>query len=621
MKAPVRALALLLLAALLGGCSSLPFFGKKDDAASEEKAPEPLVQQYEFEVEAPDPSKKLLADFLDLARFQKVPKADAPDQRELDRLVAAAPTQARQLLETEGYFDAEVKVAQSTAASGLPRIVLTVEPGPRVIVKSLSIASATPLAPREPTRDDAETSRLEVMRRDWKMKPGEPFTQSGWSGSKTTALGELRAGGYPKADWQSTHAKIDATDRTAALDVTVESGPLFRFGPIRVNGINRYDEAAVRRLAGFTEGEVYTEKALLDYQERLIKVGLFQGASVTLAAEAGPPEAAPVTVDLKELEQNQATFGIGYSTNTGPRFSIDHYNRAVFGWKYIAHNTLVFGPSLKSLGTDFTSYPLDDFKRNLFGAKIEQLKTNDETRNAGSLRAGRSQDLGIYSRLYYGELSHTRVESDYLTTTADAVAGHYHWVRRDVDNPLLPTRGTVLQLQGAVGYGVGHETRTGLLGEERAYGPLARAFVQLNAYRPLGSWFLNGRLEAGQVFTRSRISVPDTLLFRAGGDESVRGYGYRDLGPEVNGATVGGRVLLTGTIEAEHAIISSVPALLGAVFIDAGNAADRWSELNPVLGYGVGVHFRSPVGVLRLDLAYGQAVKSFRVHFSVGVVY
>lgn len=619
MTAPVRALVLLFLAAFLGGCSSLPFFGKKDDAAKEEAPPE-LVEQYEFDVEAPDPLKKLMTDFLDLARFQKVPKADAVEGRELDRLVAAAPAQAKQLLETEGYFDANVTMAQSAGKSGLPRIVLTAEPGPRVKIASVAIDSTKPLAPREPTREDSQTSRLEVMRRDWKLKPGEPFRQSDWGSAKTGALGELRAGGYPKANWESTHARIDATARTAALDVTVEPGPLYRIGPIRVEGINRYDEAAVRRLAGFNAGDVYTEKELLDYQERLLKVGLFQGASVVLDPD-GPPEAAPVDVKLKELEQNQATFGVGYSTNTGPRFSIDHYNRKVFGWNWIAHNTLVFGPKLKSLGTDFTSYPLDDFKRNLFGAKIEQLKTNDETRNAGSLRAGRSQDLGIYSRLYYGELSHTRVQSDFLTTTADAAAGHYHWVRRDVDNPLLPTRGTILSLQGGAGYGVGHETRTGLLGEERAYGPFGRAYAQVNGYVPIGGWFLNSRLEAGQVFTRSRISVPDTLLFRAGGDESVRGYGYRDLGPKVNGATVGGRVLLTGSIELEHPIISRVPALLGAVFVDAGNAADRWSEMRPVLGYGVGVHFRSPVGVLRLDLAYGQDVKQFRVHFSVGVVY
>ncbi len=123
------------------------------------------------------------------------------------------------------------------------------------------------------------------------------------------------------------------------------------------------------------------------------------------------------------------------------------------------------------------------------------------------------------------------------------------------------------------------------------------------------------------MFVGNRISVPDPLLFRAGGDNSVRGYGYRTLGPEVNGAVVGGRVLLTGSLEAEHPFVSRLPSLLGAVFVDAGNAADTWSKLRPVLGYGVGVHYRSPVGLLRLDLAYGQDVQRFRLHLSVGVAF
>jgi translocation and assembly module TamA len=61
--------------------------------------------------------------------------------------------------------------------------------------------------------------------------------------------------------------------------------------------------------------------------------------------------------------------------------------------------------------------------------------------------------------------------------------------------------------------------------------------------------------------------------------------------------------------------------LLGAVFIDAGNAADRWSDMHPVFGYGVGLHYRSPVGPLRFDLAYGQDVHQLRVHVSVGIAY
>jgi len=129
------------------------------------------------------------------------------------------------------------------------------------------------------------------------------------------------------------------------------------------------------------------------------------------------------------------------------------------------------------------------------------------------------------------------------------------------------------------------------------------------------------QLEAGEVFVKSRISVPDTILFRAGGDGSVRGYGYRTLGPTRNGAVVGGKVLLAGSVELEHPLTARLPALLGAVFVDAGDAADRWRDIRPVLGYGVGLHYRSPIGPLRLDVAYGQAVKNVRVHLSIGVVF
>ena len=77
----------------------------------------------------------------------------------------------------------------------------------------------------------------------------------------------------------------------------------------------------------------------------------------------------------------------------------------------------------------------------------------------------------------------------------------------------------------------------------------------------------------------------------------------------------------TGSVEFEHPLLDRLPALLGAVFVDAGNAADRWNDLHPVFGYGVGVHYRSPVGPLRLDLAYGQDVRQVRLHLSVGVAF
>ena len=455
-----RALWIPVCAALLGGCSSLPFFSKKDDADATKKAPEPEVALYEFDVDAPKPLRTLLLTYLDVARFQKAPKSDAIAGPELERLAAAAPAQARALLETEGYFDATVKitltpvagaaasgVAGGAGTTGLPRMAMTVVPGPQVIVKSVAIGSTTPLATRAATREQPFADRLDELRKHWTLREGDPFRQAAWDAAKNAALGELRADGYPTASWQSTQAAIDATANTAALEATIESGPLYQLGAIRVEGVHRYDVDAVKRLATFFSGAPYSEKVLLDYQDRLAKVGLFEGASVELDA-TGPPDAAPVVVKVKELSQHQATFGVGYSANTGPRVSIEHYDRKVFGQPYIAHSTLSYGPDLKSLGTEFTSYPHENMWRDLFAANIEELKAADETRDSWSTRVGRSQDTTRFERLFYLEAVHAKVSSAPLVDSADAFSVNYNWLRRDLDSILSPTEGTALSLQG-----------------------------------------------------------------------------------------------------------------------------------------------------------------------------
>ena len=614
-----RAAAWACIALLLGGCSSLPFFGDRKEEAAK-PAPEPVVTLFDFDVQAPSPLRQLLLDYLDLSRFRTAPKSEAITDIELDRLALAAPAQARSLLETEGYFDADVKIVRSAGKSGLTLLTMMVTPGPRVAVKSVQLDAAKPLAERKPTREQPLKDRLESLRRGWSLAPGEPFRQATWSSAKSATLGALRADGYPKAEWQDTHARIDAVANTAELSGTLDAGPLYRLGAIRVEGVHRYDEQAVRNLAAFFPGEVYTEKTLLDYQDRLVKAGLFEGASVELDA-SGPPEAAPVLVKVKELTQHQATFGVGFSANTGPRVSVEHYDRKVFGQPWIAHTTATFGPDLKSIGTEFNSYPHEDLWRNLVAANLEQLKAADETRNSWTARIGRAKDTTDYERLYYLEATHARVGSDELVTDSEAVSANYHWLRRDLDNILLPTDGSALSLQGALGYGSGTLVRSDIAGTQSDRGPFVRGYARYNVYRPFGSWFANARVEAGQVFVHSAVAVPDTVLFRAGGDNSVRGYGYRTLGPEINGAVVGGRVLLTGSVELEHPILARLPALLGAVFVDAGNAADRWNELHPAVGAGVGVHYRSPVGPLRLDVAYGQATRQVRLHLSVGVTF
>jgi translocation and assembly module TamA len=123
------------------------------------------------------------------------------------------------------------------------------------------------------------------------------------------------------------------------------------------------------------------------------------------------------------------------------------------------------------------------------------------------------------------------------------------------------------------------------------------------------------RGELGVVAASGRDGIPSDFLFRAGGDQSVRGYAYQSLGVREGEAIVGGRWLAVASVEYVRWF---TPQWGAAVFIDTGDAADTLDALEPVQGYGVGARWKSPVAPLNLDIAYGQEAEGVRLHFSVG---
>ena len=626
-RAAARCLAGALLvgatALVASGCANfaLPGFGaaKADAAATAETAE---VTVFQLDVRAPEPLRKLLLRHLDLARFQSAPAADSITPSELERLLRAAPAQARALLETEGYFNAEVGVSREPVEAGLPRLRMVVTPGARSRVATVVLTPTGALDTAARAGDASARDAIATWRRLWPLPTGAAFSQNAWTDAKNGALTRLRTEGYAVAAWgEATRARVDTPTDRVNLELVLDSGPLFRLGPMQIEGLQRYDEAAVRKLATFDPGEPYSEKLLLDFQDRLQKVGLFEGASVEIDADPATADAAPVRVRVKELTLQQAIVGVGFSANTGARVSLEHTHRQVFGSRWIGRNKLELGPKQQSWEGELTSYPLDRLYRNLVAGSALHLNTNDQQLLSWKLRAGRTQDAPRIERLIFAELTHARLVSAALTNNGDAVSGNYHWVYRDIDNVLLPTDGLTVSAQGALGYARGSQT-TSTAARQDAAGPFGRAYARFTWYQPLGStWYGMFRIEAGQLFTKDVIGVPDTLLFRAGGDDSVRGYGYRSLGPVVNGSVTSARTLLTGSAEVARPISAATPAFWWAAFVDAGQAADRWTDLRPAVGVGVGLRWRSPVGPLRLDLAYGEAVKKFRAHFSIGIAF
>jgi len=177
--------------------------------------------------------------------------------------------------------------------------------------------------------------------------------------------------------------------------------------------------------------------------------------------------------------------------------------------------------------------------------------------------------------------------------------------RRKVDDLLFPQRGYTIN--GQVG-GAVEDTFS-----DRRF---LRLYSKANYFHPLSDTHtIILRAELGGVKAGGRDGIPDDFLFRTGGSQSVRGYSYRSIGIPESGAIVGGRFLVVGSVEARQRVAEN---WWGAVFYDTGGVSDSMSAMKLVSGYGAGVRWRSPLGPVNFDVAYGDADQRVRLHFSVG---
>ncbi|RZI84628.1 MAG: outer membrane protein assembly factor [Rubrivivax sp.] len=599
---------------------AVPQAGASAPQPARTRRPPPV---WKLDIEAPGALDKLLSTYLDLARYHAEALAvedgadtsNAISRSELRRLVAAAPEQARGLLEAQGYFSPQIHTSVSDEAPGQPLVIrIVVEPGPRTQVNRVQMVFEGELDTLL-SKDDAGAKELvSDLEADWALPKGDVFTQPNWSAAKNGMLARMRARGYPLASWSGTSATVDATAQTAALFMVADSGPIFHFGDIYIEGLKVQPASAVLNLAPFSKGQVYREQSLLDFQERLQKLNLFDSVFVNMEPDQALAAAAPVTVQVHELKLQQATVGVGVSSDTGPRISVEHLHRHPLGYDWQAKTKLQLARVDSNFQVDLISHPLPERKRWLASTQFaRQLDDSDAVTSSERLRFGQLEEGERLERTRYVEYQSASVKakSGEQVSQASAVSGTIQWAWRDVDSQTLPTKGITLLSS----LGLGHSFAT-----SESSGVFGRAYGRLTWYRPLPwDWDATTRVEAGRVLSRETVSVPDPLLFRAGGDESVRGYGYRSIGVTRDGALVGGRAMTTASLELAHPFLKKYPSILGAVFFDAGGVADQFADIRPQRGYGVGLRWRSPVGPLKIDLAYGEKDRAVRLHFSVGI--
>lgn len=582
------------------------------------------ADQFVLKIDAPDTLLPLLSRHLELRRFQRLPDLG---RSELERLTDLAPDNIRQLLGTQGYFTPQIEVrieepaapdTPDASPAPLPTVQVRVVPGPRTRIASVTLllqGEAQTLAASAPQRRELE--------REWLLPRSQPFTQSAWDAAKSRALRGFSSFHYPLARISNSLADIDPVAHEAHLYLEIDSGAAHQFGAIDVQGAERYDAdmaARLVRLAGVRAGDPYDETQLQAAQQRLIDSGYYASAFVVLSPGDDPLSSA-VEVRVREVPLQKVVAGVGVSTDNGARLSLEytHHRMPGVGWRAVSKVQLERDAS--TLATEWSS-PVDDQGwRWITTGQLQQQKDDPLMTRSQLLRLGQAQDSPLLDRSFFLQYDRAQVENTVTGQKDEAEASlsaNYAWTRRRFDDLTQPTQGYGLAVELGLGVTLVQERRPYLRARARwqSYWP-----IQQTSSRPSR---LALRVEGGAVWSQDGTPVPATQRFLTGGDNTVRGYSLREIGvPLANGGVEAGRFMTVTSLEWQR------PLWLDgkrsdwetALFIDAGAVANHARDLSPKVGVGAGVRYRSPVGPLQADLAYGLDARRWRFHLSVGFTF
>ncbi|MFA7664551.1 MAG: BamA/TamA family outer membrane protein [Burkholderiaceae bacterium] len=601
---------------LLGVCAGWPLHGV-------------LAANYVLEIEAPVElvgpirERTLLGRWVDEAGFER---------EQLPLFIVRGREEAAAIVRDAGYFSARVTVEVDPPEAGLPSDSVVAQPVPAdaplptvKIVVSAGARTTVALFGLSIIGSEAAQALHETLAGHWPLPEGSFFQPSDWEQGKRLMVDLLQQRGFVRAKIVESRAAVDVALTSAELTLSIEAGPRLPFGKLTVRGLERYERSLVEALKPWQEGSAdapadpYDFDEVLLFQARLRGSGYFTGADVLPdlgAIEADPAlTEVPIVAALRERRRQRVTLGVGYSTDEGPRALVGYEHRDFLGRGLQLESGVLLQDVRRRAFASVRTPQRASGHYDQVGARVERLEVQGELTDRQTLLVGRGkrgEDIDYFLSLQY-QTERRTVPLDPETDHRKALTLGYAWNMRRVDSQVDPRRGYTISTQVSGG--------ASALFSDRSF---VRAWTRGMRFWPMpeDSFFdggiLVGLVEAGQVFASSRDGIPTENLFRTGGTHSVRGYSYLSLGVPEGGAIVGGRVMALASLEYQHPLVRD---WYGAAFVDAGNAADRWADWEPAWGVGVGARWRSPIGPVSIDVAWGDAVRQLRFHLSVGYVF
>lgn len=540
--------------------------------------------------------------------------AEDQDVREVSRLRRRAWDAARSALQTQGYFSSVVTLDVSEEPAG-EIWEISIEPGQQTRVQSADLSFTGSIA--QPRYE----ARREALRAAWPLTPGKPFINADWSSAKSSLLDQASRKDFYFARFGQTRASVHPDTAQADLAVPLDSGPQVTMGEMRVAGLKRVPESLIERYVKYQPGDPYDQDKLDAWQEALQSTTFFRGAFVTLAQDADTPVdrsrdevQLPVQIQLTEAPARYVSSSLGVDSDHGVRAEGLYRQNIVWGQPVSIETGAGVDQKRQRAFFDVYLPPSTDGYKDSFGvlydhSDIEGVETSRTglgwKRSQTRLAAG---DSRVEYEVQWGGLiayDKTRIDGAYKYEVP-TWAATWQWLRRDVNAKYDPREGNLIDF----GLGVGTTLDDGQ--------PFYRSSLRAQQWWPIGARdVLTVRGEVGKVWSDTN-RLPQDFSFRTGGSRTIRGYRYQSIGIERGDAVIGAPALAVGSIEYTHYFTE---LLGGSVFVDVGDAAPSFKDMDWHVGYGLGVAFRTPAGPFNVDVAWGQKDRRLRLHFSLGIAF
>ena len=534
-------------------------------------------------------------------------------ERRFQYLLNQVEPETREALEPFGYYSPVVRIDRSSQTD-VTALTIIVEKGEPTRVRDSNVAIKG---------EGGEDMYLEQEVDAFFPQVGDIFDQEIYEGSKARITRRLAERGYFDADFLTRRVEVTRAQQAADIDLSWESGNRYDMGKLTfVQAPKRIlRDGIVERLVYWEEGDYYHQGRLDRLRESLTNLGYFSGIDIEAKPEEAVDYRVPVTITLTPAKRSVYTAGISYGTFSGPgvkgsiekRYLNDRGHKALADVDWARRRktlTLQYRiPAFRWLDGWYT-FSLQGFDEQTDYINNRRLhfvasRSGNVTPNLSVILAANAmRERWNYTAEDDGNPD-TRTPFHYANAFYPSLSVHY----TKSDDPIFPRNGI----------GLNGEIRAGLADD----GVEKTTFVQFygSGRYYMGVGLRNRLIARGEIgYSKTKVDfLPPALRFYAGGDRSIRGYGWREVGPHIgtgdDAFPTGATKLFTASLEYEHYLNDKWG---GAVFIDTGSAFNDKPDLHT--GIGVGVRWRSPVGPVRFDIAHGlnDPDHSFGIYLNIG---